>query len=523
MKALAKRVILFGIDGGGTFFEQANTPNLDRIFKDGAVSRRTLTELPSISAECWGSILHGVDCRRHALTNWIAGHRPFPADSPYPSVFRVIRENMPDAQMASFCDWKAINIGIVEDGLGVEKLNAPDRDLVEPAVEYILNHDFTFFFLHFDSVDHAGHAFGYGAPEYLEALQRNDAYVGRIVETIERRGWLEDTLIIVEADHGGTPGDGMGRGGSHGGDTDAEKYVCFMAAGGGAQKAELRDMLTRDTAPAILHALGLEAPAAWNSRVPGGLFADIPENLPRPEGLRPAVSSARPRPEDGRFAERFSDLGPLVHLSFEGPAMLPPEAERVGKLYPVEGVRGQAIRLDDGGFSLPCPALEDGFSLLGWMRLEAVPAHAVVAGTHPHHFQASESETGFCLCVRRDYGFISLILRAAGAVKPLVIDLPLPPGAEGGWTHFAVIVSADRDSVGVSLNFEPIIRQSLRPGALQPDGPTRRLYVGMNGPETENPERLPAALDDLCLCRRALTDADLSRLKAYYAGADGEG
>ena len=62
LKKQTKRVILFGIDGAGTFFEQAETPNIDRIFKEGAVSNRTLTELPSISAECWGSMLHGVDC-----------------------------------------------------------------------------------------------------------------------------------------------------------------------------------------------------------------------------------------------------------------------------------------------------------------------------------------------------------------------------------------------------------------------------------------------------------------------------
>ena len=43
MKAWAKRVVLFGVDGAGTFFEQTPTPNIDRIFKKGAVSRRTLT------------------------------------------------------------------------------------------------------------------------------------------------------------------------------------------------------------------------------------------------------------------------------------------------------------------------------------------------------------------------------------------------------------------------------------------------------------------------------------------------
>ena len=50
----AKRVILFGIDGAGTFFAQANTPNIDRLFAGGARCPRVLTEIPSISAQCWG-------------------------------------------------------------------------------------------------------------------------------------------------------------------------------------------------------------------------------------------------------------------------------------------------------------------------------------------------------------------------------------------------------------------------------------------------------------------------------------
>ena len=49
MKQWAKRVVLFGVDGAGTFFEQTPTPNIDRIFRNGAVCRRALTELPSIS------------------------------------------------------------------------------------------------------------------------------------------------------------------------------------------------------------------------------------------------------------------------------------------------------------------------------------------------------------------------------------------------------------------------------------------------------------------------------------------
>ena len=46
-----KHVVIVGVDGAGTFFQNADTPNLDRIFENGAVSYTALTSNPSISAQ----------------------------------------------------------------------------------------------------------------------------------------------------------------------------------------------------------------------------------------------------------------------------------------------------------------------------------------------------------------------------------------------------------------------------------------------------------------------------------------
>lgn len=293
---ICKRVILFGIDGAGTFFEQANTPNLDRIFSNGAICRRVLTEIPSISAQCWGSMLHGVPCGWHGLTNAIADVRPYPQDSVYPSVFRVIREAMPEAHLASFCDWDSVNIGIIENGLGVYKYHAKDTDLIDPVIAHLQNHDPALLFFHFDSPDGDGHRYGYGTPEHLAAIEDCDGYVGRVVSALEQLGRLEDTLLLVEADHGGTPN--YGYGGQHGGATEAEKYVSFFAAGPGILPGEIPDMLVRDTPAVILHALGIPQPKGWTARIPAGLFTDCPEGTSAPAGLPPrrTVSDRAPLP-----------------------------------------------------------------------------------------------------------------------------------------------------------------------------------------------------------------------------------
>ncbi len=262
-----KRVVLFGIDGAGTYFEQANTPNIDRIFKKGAVCRRTLTEIPSISGQCWGSMLHGVECSRHGLSNSIAETMPYPVDSPYPSVFRAIREAMPEAKLAAFSEWSPINRGIIERDMDVDTYSAPDFKMIEPAIEYINQNDFTFLFFQFDSVDAAGHGHGYGTQGYLAAIEKNDGYIARIVEAIEKRGWLKDTLLLVESDHGGLGHD-------HGGASDEEKWVSFYAVGGNVRNGEVTGMKVRDTSSVILYALGIKQPIGWTGCVPGGLFVD---------------------------------------------------------------------------------------------------------------------------------------------------------------------------------------------------------------------------------------------------------
>ena len=64
-----ERVVIIGVDGGGAYFKYADTPNLDRIFENGAVTYTALVSYPSVSAQGWGSILHGVTPDLHRLTN----------------------------------------------------------------------------------------------------------------------------------------------------------------------------------------------------------------------------------------------------------------------------------------------------------------------------------------------------------------------------------------------------------------------------------------------------------------------
>jgi predicted AlkP superfamily pyrophosphatase or phosphodiesterase len=269
-------VIVIGVDGAGAFVKQADTPCFDRIFADGAVTYSALASNPTISAECWGSMLLGVGPEVHKLTNGIVSSTPYPVDSAFPSLFRRIREVMPDAELGSYCDWNPITFGIVENNQNVANATAHDTDLMPMICDYIREKKPTFLFTQLDSVDGAGHGHGYGSEAHLRRIHEVDELMNDAYEAVKEAGILEDTLFIMIADHGG-----FGTG--HGGWTDEEKYVTFAAAGKGVQKGDIEEMNIRDLSAIVLYALGIDAPAfdeqGWTAQVPAGVFADavLPE------------------------------------------------------------------------------------------------------------------------------------------------------------------------------------------------------------------------------------------------------
>ena len=265
-----KHVVIIGVDGAGSYFEQASTPNIDRIFENGAKTYKMLTANPTISAQCWGSLLHGVTPEYHGLTNDIAGSTKYPSDSEFPSFFKVIRNNDPDAVLASFCNWNPINNGIIEDDIGVHKVGGlKDEALTAEICSYLSKSAPTAMFVQFDGADSVGHSNGYGTKEHTDQITIIDSYIGQIYQALENKGILDDTLFIVTSDHGGN-------GKSHGGSTDTEKYVMFAACGktievGGTPK----NIEIRDVAAIVLFALGYDCPNTWTARVPSNLFIGV--------------------------------------------------------------------------------------------------------------------------------------------------------------------------------------------------------------------------------------------------------
>lgn len=231
---LYKRVVVIGIDGAGDAVKnpEANAANILKLMEEGAGTFEAKAMLPTISAQNWGAILHGVTPEKHGLTNDIVAATPYPEKNAYPSYMKLLKQERPKLAQASFATWGSINIGIIEDSAG------------------------------------AGHTHGYFTPEFYDQLQKEDENVGAILEALEEKGLMEDTLVIVTTDHGG-------KGTGHGGSSE-EQQTIFWAAKGASIKpgTELSQVRNMDTAAVVARALRLDIPKNWDAQIPKGLFEE---------------------------------------------------------------------------------------------------------------------------------------------------------------------------------------------------------------------------------------------------------
>ena len=269
-----KRVFMLGIDGMGAFNSQTDTPNMDKLFENGATTYTALASRPTISAQCWTSMLTGAIPEVHKLTN--GDMHPIPG---LPTIFRFIKDKYPEAETAAFTDWSPIAREIITPDGGLTAYDVGhDDELCERLLAYLDEHDPKMLFIQFDSVDGAGHHAGYGSKTHLDRITHVDAMLGKLIAKYEEKGVFEDTLFIVTADHGGTPGS-ENRGGGHGGWTLGEKLVFLGVAGKNIKKGQIGEVCLRDFPAIVLHALGVDAPEfnvkGYAAQMPVGIFEDV--------------------------------------------------------------------------------------------------------------------------------------------------------------------------------------------------------------------------------------------------------
>jgi arylsulfatase A-like enzyme len=250
----------------GDALEVAATPTFDRLRAEGSWTLEARSTMPSVTLPCHTSIFHSQMPEDHGVVSneWT------PTPKLAPSLIEVIRDGGYDT--AAFYTWEELRdlapVGKLDRSYYRRLSYEAFEELSVVAIETVTRLRPTFSFVYLEAPDALGHLFGWMSPRYLEAVQKTDEVVERLMDALAAVGELEETLIMVMADHGGHD-----RG--HGTEMAEDMLVPWLVWGPGicAGHKVIGDVRLIDVAPTLLYALGIPKPEGWQGSVIGEIFA----------------------------------------------------------------------------------------------------------------------------------------------------------------------------------------------------------------------------------------------------------
>lgn len=275
----AKRIVLISLDGicvDG--YLKAKTPNLDALMAEGSLSLDTRVVMPSVTLPNWTSHLCGSGPEQHGVVDnsWEISKFVLPAvetDSKgyYPSVFKVLKEALPQAKTAFYYNW--INLFYPYNKQYLDEVSYLEEDAYVPNYEKALSFlmenrkNPTLVFLYSVHTDHAGHKHKWMSPEYIQSIEEADVEIGKFIEKMKQEGLYKDTHFMFLTDHGGINY-------GHGGVSTDEMIVPWGITGPGIKNGfkitEANN--TVNTAAIILHLFKVKQPSSWTSEVIETIF-----------------------------------------------------------------------------------------------------------------------------------------------------------------------------------------------------------------------------------------------------------
>lgn len=279
ISAKPKRVIMIALDGISVEgYQKANTPNLDALMAEGALSLTTRVAMPSVTLPNWTSHLTGSGPEQHGVVNngWKIDKFVLPAvetdtDGYYPSVFTILKEEMSEIKTAFYYNW--INLFYPYNKKYFDEVSYLEKDEYIPnyqkAINFIVrNQDKpTVVFLYSVHTDHAGHRHKWMSPEYIHSIEEADVQIGKFINEMKEKGLYKDTHFMFLSDHGGINN-------GHGGVTTNEMIVPWGITGPKIKKGfKIEEPNnTVNTASVILRLFKIKQPLSWTGEVPESIF-----------------------------------------------------------------------------------------------------------------------------------------------------------------------------------------------------------------------------------------------------------
>ncbi|HEX2846940.1 MAG TPA: ectonucleotide pyrophosphatase/phosphodiesterase [Chitinophagaceae bacterium] len=280
MPVLAQRVIVIGFDGfSSEAYKTISHPNIDRLFQDGVVSVTTRPVMPSVTLPNWTSHFTGSGPEEHGVTanSWTLENRPLKAvetdeDGYYPSIFKVLKEQVPGVKTAFYYNWAELINSFNKKYLDEVSFEYKDRydSNYNKAVDFLKRNSRSpsLVFLYSVHTDHAGHDFGWMSPQYVSSIQNADSAVGRLVENLKSENLYKGSYFLLITDHGG-----INKG--HGGTSMSEMQVPWAITGPKVRKIGLSDFYNsnKNTSFMLADIFKIKSiPKSWTRVAPAGIL-----------------------------------------------------------------------------------------------------------------------------------------------------------------------------------------------------------------------------------------------------------
>ncbi|MDR7523236.1 MAG: alkaline phosphatase family protein [Armatimonadota bacterium] len=268
--ARAQHVLLISLDGARP--DGLRAAGIGPLLEESSSSMTAQTTRPPVTLPSHISMVSGVGPDRHGIreNDWRPG-MPYPAA---PTIFSLGKQaGLRTALFTQKPYVLAIANPQVTDRVDLVRWRPASltADLVEAATAHLRSARPHIMLAHISEPDAVGHAEGWMSFAYLQALRRSVAAVATFRQALRDAGIEAQTLVIITADHGGIDRD-------HRVLVPEVLTIPWIALGPGIRKGAAleRSIVIYDTAPTVLHALGLPIPAGWDGRPVVEAWASAP-------------------------------------------------------------------------------------------------------------------------------------------------------------------------------------------------------------------------------------------------------
>ena len=259
--ARTKRVLIISVDGlRPDVLLRAKAPTMRGLMDKGSFTMWAMTTPMAITLPSHTSMLTGATVPVHGI-EWTSDKAP--GKPAYPKLPTVLELAHSKEMVTALASGKSKFAALAKPGTLTASFVPPspdgmvkDAETAKQAAAIIRKHRPAAMFVHFADVDTIGHSIGWGTTEQLAAVERADAAITVVLDAYKSEGVLEDTLIIISADHGGA-------GKTHGPDDPRSRHIPWIASGPGVREnfdlTRDRDLVvnTEDTAATACQFLGL--------------------------------------------------------------------------------------------------------------------------------------------------------------------------------------------------------------------------------------------------------------------------